>query len=175
MANVIKRPFHVFFFFFYKGQLVNNSINNAGESTLKRGKVPSIKGDTLKVSEDIASHTFAWWGEQTCPHLTPPPPPHTNICKIRWLSRSHVRLGIVTNKGILFSHVDRFLQTGPSQKLKKTVGLFYETTCLKSAWTPPKEEEVSEMGNPNLQFSNHLPIPRNLFTKTPPSLSILIA
>ena len=61
------------------------------------------------------------------------------------------KLGILTNKGILFGH--GFLQTGPSQKLKKPVGLFFETPCLKkSPRTPPKEEEVSEMNDPNLQI-----------------------
>ena len=41
--------------------------------------MPSIKGDTLKASEDIAiqSHTFAQWGEQTCP--SPPPPIQTFV------------------------------------------------------------------------------------------------
>ena len=64
------------------------------------------------------------------------------------------KLGILTNKGILFSHVIRFLQTDPSQKLKKPVGLFFcnNLTCLKSPRTPPKEEEVSEMNDPNLQI-----------------------
>ena len=37
------------------------------------------------------------------------------------------KLGILTNKGILYSHVIRFLQTDPSQKLKKPVGLFFAT------------------------------------------------
>ena len=123
----------------------------------------SVKGETLKASEDTAiqSHTFAWWGEQTCPSPSPPPPLQTFVKfsgfpgATSWLVFSQqvtFKLGILTNKGILLSHIDRFLQTGPSQKLKKPVGLFFETTCLKSPWTPPKEEQVSEMNNLHLQI-----------------------
>ena len=96
--------------------------------------MPSIKGDTLKASEDIAiqSHTIAWWGNK----LAPPPPIQTFVKfsgfpgATLMVSNQQItfKLGILTNKDTLYNHVIRFLQTDPSQKLKKPMGLFFATT-----------------------------------------------
>ena len=67
----------------------------------------------------------------------PPPPPLQTFVKFSGspgatlmvnIQQIIFKLGILTNKGIFFSHVIRFLQTDPSQKLKNPVGLFFATT-----------------------------------------------
>ena len=82
------------------------------------------------------------------------------------------KLGILTNKGILFSH--GFLQTGPGQKLKKPVGLFFKLLVLSHLGLRQRKKRFQKWMIQTYKFSNHLPIPRNLSTKTPPLLSILI-
>ena len=67
------------------------------------------------------------YGEGT--NLAPTPPHHTSVYKIRRLCGDVFSLvfnkscpkvaSLLISYGVLFSHVDRFLLTAPSQKLKK--------------------------------------------------------
>ena len=76
------RPYHFFFFNFWRRQAKETS----GKKVLKLVKLPSFESDLLKTKEDIAPQSreilqaFAWhWGPGTNllspSHPLPPPPP----------------------------------------------------------------------------------------------------